>query len=253
MPALEGPLRVTVWNEWRHERRDPRVADRYPDGIHAELAAALRERSPEPVDVRCATLDERDQGLPASVLDATDVLVWWGHTAHDEVTDELAERVHDRVLRGMGFVSLHASALSKPTRRLLGTSCVFRWREADDRELLWTIAPAHPIARDVPSVVVIPRHEMYGEPFDIPHPDEVVFISSFSGGEVFRSGCCYQRGAGRVFLFSPGHETDPVYRQPEIRLILANAVRWAAGERRPLGPSPALHHALPGWFEDPPG
>ena len=199
--------------------------------------------------MRCATLDEPDQGLPDELLETTDVLVWWGHAAHDEVADSLADRVHDHVLRGMGFVSLHASALSKPTRRLLGTSCVFRWREADDRELVWAIAPAHPIARGVPPVVVIPRHEMYGEPFDVPEPDELVFVSAFSGGEVFRSGCCYRRGAGRVFLFSPGHQTDPVYLQPEIGLILANAVRFAAGDRRPRGASPSLQHVASGWFE----
>ncbi len=242
------PLRVTVWNEWRHEQRDASVAAIYPDGIHGAIAGALREHSPGGVVVRCATLDEPDHGLPAEVLAATDVLVWWGHAAHDEVSDEVAERVQDHVLRGMGYVSLHSAALSKPTRRLLGTSCVLRWREADDRELLWAIAPSHPIARGVPPVVVIPRHEMYGEPFDIPEPDELVFISAFSGGEVFRSGCCYRRGAGRVFLFSPGHETDPIYAQPEIRLILANAVAWAAGERQ-LGPPPSLHNAPSGWFE----
>ena len=246
MPA---PLRVTVWNEHRHEKLDPVVAGIYPDGIHTAIAAALRASSHDPLDVRCASLDEIDQGLPASLLDETDVLVWWGHAAHDEVTDSLSDRVHDHVLRGMGLVSLHASALSKPTRRLLGTSCVFRWREAGDRELLWTIAPSHPIALGVPPVVVIPHHEMYGEPFDVPEPDELVFISAFSGGEVFRSGCCYRRGAGRLFLFSPGHQTDPIYLQPDIRVILSNAVHWAAGERRPRVPSPSLQHAPKGWFE----
>jgi len=243
-----GNLRVTVWNEWRHERQDPAVAALYPDGIHGAIAGALREHSPDGVVVRCATLEEPEHGLTAELLDATDVLVWWGHLAHDEVSDEVAERVQEHVLRGMGFVSLHAAALSKPTRRLLGTGCTFLWREANDRELLWTIAPSHPIARGVSPVTVIPRHEMYGEPFDIPEPDEVVFISAFSGGEVFRSGCCYRRGAGRVFLFSPGHETDPIYTQPEIRLILANAVEWAAGDRL-LRPPPSLQHAPSGWFE----
>jgi trehalose utilization protein len=245
-------LRVTVWNEFRHERLDPSVARIYPNGMHSAIAGALRGDAPDPIEVRCATLDEIDQGLPTALLDETDVLVWWGHAAHDEVTDGLADRVHDHVLRGMGLVSLHASALSKPTRRLLGTSCVFRWREAHDRELLWTIAPSHPIALGVPPVVVIPRHEMYGEPFDVPEPDELVFISAFSGGEVFRSGCCYRRSAGRVFLFSPGHQTDPIYLQPEIRVILRNAVRWAAGDRRPRGPSPSLQHAPTGWFEQEP-
>jgi trehalose utilization protein len=242
-------LRVTVWNEYRHEQRDPAVAALYPDGIHGEIARALKEQSPGGIAVRYATLDDPDHVLSTDVLEATDVLVWWGHAAHEEVSDEIAGRVQEQVLRGMGFVSLHAAALSKPTRRLLGTSCTFRWREEDDRELLWTVAPSHRIARGVPPVTVIPRHEMYGEPFDIPEPDEVVFISAFSGGEVFRSGCCYRRGAGRVFLFSPGHQTDPIYTQPEIRLILSNAVHWAAGDRV-LGPAPSLQHSPSGWFEN---
>jgi trehalose utilization protein len=240
---------VTVWNEYRHELSDPAVAMIYPDGMHTAIAEALRGDASDPVDVRCATLDQRDNGLPAELLEETDVLVWWGHAAHEEVADEAADSVRDHVLRGMGLVSLHASALSKPTRRLLGTSCTFRWREAHDRELLWVITPSHPIALGLPAVVVIPQHEMYGEPFDVPEPDELVFISAFSGGEVFRSGCCYRRGAGRVFLFTPGHQTDPIYLQPEIRVILGNAVRWAAGDRRPRVPSPSLRHAPPGWFE----
>jgi trehalose utilization protein len=246
---MERPLRITVWNEWRHENADPAVAELYPNGIHGAIASALRECSTGPVDVRCSTLDAPEQGLPSELLDETDVLVLWGHAAHDEVSDAVAERVQRHVLRGMGLVSLHASALSKPVRSLLGTTCTFRWREEHDRELLWTVAPSHPIARGVPPVVVIPRHEMYGEPFDIPHPDELVFISAFSGGEVFRSGCCYQRGAGRVFLFSPGHQTDPVYTQPEIRLILANAARWAGSDRQALRPAADLQHAPLGWFE----
>jgi trehalose utilization protein len=240
------PLRVTVWNEHRHEKNDPAVALIYPDGIHAAIAGALHSDGSDPVVVRCATLDEIDHGLPAALLEETGVLVWWGHAAHEEVSDALADSVHDHVLRGMGLVALHAAALSKPTRRLLGTSCTFLWREEHDRELLWVITPSHPIALGLPAVVVIPHHEMYGEPFDVPEPDELVFISAFSGGEIFRSGCCYRRGAGRVFLFSPGHQTDPIYLQPEIRVILANAVRWAAGDRRPGFPSSSLRHAPKG-------
>jgi len=241
-------IRVTVWNEFVHERTNDVVASIYPDGIHEEIARAVRELAEVPIEVRTATLGDPGQGLPERVLEETDVLVWWGHVAHDDVTDELAARVQARVLRGMGFVALHSAVLAKPFVRLLGTTCTFRWREGDDRQLVWVVDPGHPIARGLPEVIVVPRDEMYGEPFDIPAPDELVLVSSFSGGEVFRSGCCFRRGDGRVFYFSPGHETHPVYRQPGIRRVLANAVVWAFGgpvrsdERRALQ-SPA------GWFE----
>jgi trehalose utilization protein len=228
--SLPGdPIRVTVWTDLPAERAPEAVRGVYPGGIAESIAAAVREAADRPVDVRVATMDEPGQGLPAAVLDPTDVLVWWGHLRHDEVADELAARVHAAVLRGMGFVALHSSALSKPFVALMGTTCTFRWREAGDRELIWVVHPGHPIARGLPEVIELPAHEMYGEPFDIPAPDELVFISSFSGGEVFRSGCCFQRGNGRVFSFSPGHETDPVYHHPEIRRVIANAVVWAHG------------------------
>ena len=148
----------------------------------------------------------------------------------------------------MGLVVLHSAHLSKPFVRLMGTSCHLRWREADDREVVWTVAPSHPIARGVPPVFVIPQQEMYGEYFDIPAPDELVFLSSFSGGEVFRGGCCFRRGRGRIFYFSPGHETYPVYRQPEVRRVIANGVLWADGEEAPLYPDSSIQSPT-GWFE----
>ena len=239
-------MRVTVWNEHIHERQDEAVRAVYPDGIHAEVAAAIGEHVGD-AEVTTATLDDPDYGLGG--LDAADVLVWWGHVGHDRVPDEAAARVQRRVLDGMGLVVLHSAHLSKPFVRLMGTSCHLRWREADDRELVWTVSPSHPIAEGVPAVFSIPRQEMYGEYFDIPQPDELVFVSSFSGGEVFRSGCCFRRGRGRVFYFSPGHETYPVYRQPEVRRVIANGVRWACGtERAPVYPAGSIQSPR-GWFE----
>ncbi len=241
-------IRVTVWNEHIHERRDDAVRAIYPDGIHGAVADALRELEGEAVDVRTATLEDPEHGLAG--LDTTDVLVWWGHLGHDRVPDEAAARVQQHVLDGMGLVVLHSGHLSKPFVRLMGTSCNLRWRESDDREVVWTVDPAHPIVRDVPPVFVIPRQEMYGEYFDIPQPDELVFVSSFSGGEVFRSGCCFHRGRGRIFYFSPGHETYPVYHQAEVRRVIANGVLWAhgRGERTPLYRSSSIE-SPPGWFE----
>ena len=241
-------MNIVVWNEYVHERGTGVPAELYPDGIHGAIAAGLRGSLGASAVVRTATLDESDQGLSAAVLDAADVLVWWGHLAHDDVSDELAARVQQRVLDGMGLIALHSAHYSKPFRLLMGSSCSLRWREADDRELVWTVSPGHPIAAGVPAVISLERHEMYGEFFDIPAPDELVFISSFSGGEVFRSGCCFNRGRGRVFYFSPGHETYPIFHDPTIQRVIANAVGWAcAGE--PSGAQTGIHESPTGWFD----
>jgi trehalose utilization protein len=222
-------IRATIWNEHIEERTDPDAVQTYPEGIHGALAAGLAELCGDVIAVRTATLAEKDHGLTAEVLDETDVLLWWSHVKHQAVTDEVVERVVERVHAGMGFIALHSSQGSRVFQRLMGTSCeVGGWRD-EDRETLWVVDPSHPVARGIVGPVVIPRQEMYSEFFDIPAPDELVFISSFSGGEVFRSGCCFRRGLGRVFYFSPGHETYPVFRQPEVRRIIANAVVWAAG------------------------
>lgn len=245
----EGSIHVTVWGEYRHEKNDQKVAEVYPHGMHETIATGLRQRLGSRVTVRTATLDEPEHGLTSEVLAHTDVLTWWGHMAHEEVSDEVVERVYDAVLAGMGLLVLHSAHYSKIFRRLMGTTCSLRWREADDREVVWTVNPGHPIAEGVPEVFIVPRQEMYGEYFDIPQPDELVFVSSYTGGEVFRSGCCFYRAAGRIFYFSPGHETYPVYAQPEVRHVLANAVLWAyrPGPRR----KPTEMVFTPtGWFEE---
>jgi trehalose utilization protein len=241
-------VRVTVWNEHLSERREPAAARAYPHGLHVEVAGAIGELLGDAAAVRTATLDQPEQGLPAALLDATDVLVWWGHLAHQQVTDQTVARVRARVLAGMGLVALHSAHLSKVFLSLMGTSCNLSWREGEDRELLWTVSPSHPIARGVPHPLQLGRHEMYGEFFDIPPPDELVFVSSFSGGEVFRSGCCFQRGAGRIFYFSPGHETEPVYRLPGVRRVLANAVTWAHNPAPPATVPAASERRPAGWF-----
>ena len=183
------------------------------------------------VTVRVATLDQPEHGLTDDVLADTDVLTWWGHAAHDTVADSVVDRVHARVLDGMGIVVLHSGHYSKIFKRLMGTTCSLIWRSdpGGEREMIWTVNPAHPIAAGVPQPIVIPHQEMYGEFFDIPPPDELVFISSFEGGEVFRGGCCYTRGAGRVFYFSPGDQEYPVYHQVEVQRVIANAVAWCGG------------------------
>jgi trehalose utilization protein len=237
-----SPLRVTIWNEGIHERTKPEMAGTYPDGIHGAIAEGLNEMLGD-ADIRTATLDQPGQGLPPEVLDQTDVLLWWGHMAHDEVDDALVERVVARVHGGMGLLVLHSGHYSKVFIRLMGTTCSLQWRNTGERELVWTIDATHPIAAGIEHPIVIPDQEMYGEPFDIPVPDELVFVSSFAGGEVFRSGVTYRRGRGRVFYFSPGDEAFPVYFHPQVRRVLANAVEWA----RPTGPvgAPATAHESP--------
>ncbi|MDQ3396683.1 MAG: ThuA domain-containing protein [Deinococcota bacterium] len=222
--------RVTIWNEYRHEKKNPAVADLYPEGIHGAIATFLKK---EGLEVQTATLDESEHGLGEGVLENTDVLFWWGHIAHDELSDEVAERVQKRVLEGMGLVVLHSGHFSKPFKRLMGTSCDLSWREIGERERVWVVAPHHPIAAGLENSFVVPQAEMYGEPFDIPAPDELVFISWFQGGEVFRSGACFYRGQGKVFYFRPGHETFPVYYQKEVQRVLLNAAHWAAPTARP--------------------
>lgn len=218
-------IRTVVWNEFLHERENDTVRAVYPDGIHETIAAALRE---DPgLSVSTATLEEDEHGLPASRLAETDVLLWWGHKAHGQVSDAVVERVAERVFAGMGLIVLHSGHFSKIFRRLMGAPCALRWREAGEHERMWVINPGHPIARGIDRAIEIPQSEMYGEPFVVPEPLETVFVSWYAGGEVFRSGLTYARGAGRIFYFGSGHETYPIYHQAEVRTVLRNAVRWA--------------------------
>jgi trehalose utilization protein len=231
--------RVTVWNEYRQERSDPAVSAVYPDGIHAAVAAGLTDSG---FDVRTATLDEPEHGLTEAVLAETDVLTWWGHVAHPEVDDVTVDRVHERVLDGMGLIVLHSGHFSKIFQRLMGTTCNLKWREAGEHERVWVVDPSHPIAEGLGESFLLDEEEMYGEHFDIPAPDRLVLVSWFKGGEIFRSGCCFERGRGRIFYFRPGHETHPTYFQPPVRRVIANAVGWAA---QPAGTAPTFGNRTP--------
>jgi len=221
-------LRVTVWGENVHERSHPEVAKIYPRGMHDCIAEGLREA--DDIEARTATLQEPEHGLTKEVLAATDVLTWWGHCAHGKVENEIVERVQARVWQGMGLIVLHSGHYSRIFQRLMGTSCSLTWREAGEKERLWVCNPGHPIAQGIDRYFEIPNTEMYGEPFAVPAPDEQVFISWFQGGEVFRSGCTWKRGNGKIFYFRPGHETYPIYHNATVKLVLKNAVRWARPE-----------------------
>jgi len=224
------PLRVTVWSEYVHERRDARVGAIYPGGIHAAIAGGLAKLLPD-ARVATATLGEPEHGLTEEALRATDVLIWWGHLAHDQVADAVARRVQARVLEGMGLVVLHSAHHSKVFRLLMGTSCSLTWRDSGERERLWVCNPGHPIARGIDRYFELAQEEMYGEPFAVPAPEEQVFLSWFAGGEAFRSGCCWRRGNGSIFYFRPGHESFPTFHDDNVRRVIANAAEWA----RPRG------------------
>ena len=218
-------IRVTVWNENKHEQELPEMQAIYPLGLHGTIKAFLD--TDEELDVRIATQDMPECGLTDEVLNTTDVLMWWGHCNHHNVPDALVEKVAERVLSGMGLIVMHSGHYSKIFRRLMGTSCSLRWRDGD-YERMWCVNPGHPIAAGVPACFELGEEEMYGEHFDIPQPDELVFAGWFRGGELFRSGCCWYRGAGKVFYFQPGHETNPAFHNPHVQRILTNAVHWAA-------------------------
>lgn len=222
-------IHVTIWNEYVHEQaQDPSgefIRQIYPRGIHRYLAEQLAS---DDLEIRAVSMDEPDQGLNDELLENTDVLLWWGHCAHAKVKDELVDRIQKRILEGMGLIVLHSGHYSKIFRRMTGTGCRLRWREVGEKERIWVVSPSHPIARGIPETFVIPNHEMYGEPFDIPQDGKIVFMSWFEGGNVFRSGVTFERDRGKIFYFSPGHETFPVYHDKIIQQILSNAIHWAA-------------------------
>lgn len=224
-------IRVTVWNEYLHETMFEEIKSVYPEGIHGCIASFLQK---EGFEVSTATLNEKEHGLSEQRLNNTDVLIWWGHMAHDRVDDAVVQRVFDRVMQGMGLIVLHSGHASKIMRKLCGTdSHLLRWREAGEKEILWVVDPAHPIAEGLSDRIELEHEEMYGETFIIPKPDDIVFISWFEGGEVFRSGITYTRGRGKIFYFRPGHEAFPTFFHPDIQRVIINAVRWAAPTQGP--------------------
>lgn len=218
-------VRVTIWNEFLHEQENEVVKEIYPDGIHQAIAQGIQPLGD--FETTTATLEQPEHGLPDEVLANTDVLIWWGHKAHDRVDDALVVKVHQQVLSGMGLIVLHSGHFSKIFKRTLGTNCSLKWREADEKERLWNLEPSHPIMEGIPDYLELPQEEMYGERFDIPTPDKLLMVSWFQGGEVFRSACTWQRGHGKVFYFRPGHETYPTYHNKDILRIIANACTWA--------------------------
>lgn len=222
---MENKIRVTVWNEFRHEKTKEAVKAVYPEGLHAVIGKFLSEKAD--IEVTLAALDDEAQGLPDSVLENTDVLLWWGHMAHKEVSDELVTKIQKRVYLGkMGFIALHSGHHSKPFKAIVGTNGNLQWGR-EQKEIIWNLMPSHPIAAGIPEHFLIESEELYSEPFYIPQPDALVFGGWFEDGCIFRSGACFIRGAGKVFYFQPGHETCRSFYNPYVQRIITNAVYWA--------------------------
>jgi trehalose utilization protein len=222
---MSEKVKVVVWNEFKHEKTNAAVKKLYPDGMHSTIAAGLKKLGG--VEVKTAVLEEAEHGLSESVLKNTDVLIWWGHCAHQEVSDAVVDRVRRRVLEGMGLIVLHSGHFAKIFKSLMGTNCSLKWREVAEKERLWNIEPSHPITQGIGEYIELPNTEMYGERFDIPTPDKLIFISWFEGGEVFRSGCVWERGHGKIFYFKPGHETYPIFHNEQVIRVIWNACIWA--------------------------
>lgn len=231
-------IRVTVWNEFIHEREYEGIRRIYPDGIHGAIGEFLAKNTD--ISVRYATLDMPEHGLSAEVLNETDVLIWWGHAAHDKVSDIVVERVKERVLCGMGLIALHSAHHSKIMKTLLGTTLNLHWKN-DVSERIFCVNPAHPIAAGITEPIFLEKEEMYGEFFDIPKPDDEIFLGWFDSGHVFRSGVTFTRGMGKIFYFQPGHEEYPIYYHPQIERIITNAVRWATPYQKLNQPFPIVH------------
>ena len=223
-------IKVTVWNEFYHERTEENIKALYPDGIHAAIAGFLGKN--DDIVCRTATLEDPECGLTQDVIDDTDVLIWWGHMRHGEVPDSVVERVKTAVHAGMGLIVLHSGHHSKIFRALMGTPCSLTWRENGDMERVWTVDPSHPIAQGIGRYFELEHEEVYAEPFSIPNPDELVFAGWYEGGELFRSGCCYKLGYGHIFYFQPGHESYPTFYNENVQRIITNAVRWAKPDFR---------------------
>ena len=217
-------LRVTIWNEYRHEKTDAAAKEIYPNGLHAVIGEYLTAQGD--MEVTLAALDDPEQGLPEEVLNNTDVLVWWGHMAHAEVDDALVERIRKRVYLGqMGLVTLHSGHHSKVFRSIIGTTGHLSWGR-EQKEIVWCVNPTHPIAAGIPDHFLIESEELYAEPFFVGEPDETVFTSWFEDGFVLRSGMVFKRAAGKIFYFQPGHELCRSFYNENVLKVIHNGIHY---------------------------
>ena len=199
---MTTPLRITVWNEFRHEKDTTHPASTiYPNGIHAAIAEGLRANAG--FTVHTATLDEPEHGLAEAVLAETDVLFWWGHMAHGAVSDAIVERVYARVLDGMGLVVLHSGHFSKIFKKLMGTSCDLKWREADDNERIWVLEPGHPIAAGLGETIELAEEEMYVSASIFPRPKRWCSSAGLRAAKCFAAAAVTPVGAAKSSISAP--------------------------------------------------
>lgn len=215
------PVRVRIWCEGTAPRSV------YPDDIDGALADVLGRQAG--LVVSRGRLTDLQAGLSDQVLDASDALVWWGHLRHDAVPDDRALAVVKRVREGrLGFVALYAACGSKPFRQMMSMPCEpGSWREDGRPEFVSIKAPDHPIARGI-APFTISKTDMFSEPFAVPEPETVVFVSSWQKGETLRSGLTWTIGKGRVAYLRTGPDNYPVLFHPSIRQAIANSVRWVS-------------------------
>jgi trehalose utilization protein len=219
---------VVVWSEGTAPK------EVYPNDINTAIAEGLKELKDWEVVV--ANLSDPDQGLPTSLLNRADVLIWWGHKKHDQVKDELVTKIVKRVKEdGMGFISLHSSHFAKPNKALMGTPCTWGAYLGDSTNLHVTVKdPTHPIAKGVKDFTIV-HNERYSDPYAVPTPKAVVFTGvadlKNGGTDPSQQGLTWEIGKGKFFYFQPGHETNPVFFDPNIKKIMINAVQWAAPQK----------------------
>lgn len=226
-------MNITIFNEYHPNEHTGKAEKNYPGGIHIALKSIFESQE---YDVVTATQEQACNGLTDEILDNTDVLLWWSKNWDNELLNSVADKVVSRIREGMGAVFLHSAKNSKPFLRLTGTTSAtapVSWKEPGESERLFVVSPAHPIAEGIPSGYVIPNEEPYCEYFDIPKPDDIVFLGGFGNGMCIRAGVTFTRGAGKIFFFQPGHDSFPVYNDKVIRRIILNAVNWAKPVAKP--------------------
>jgi len=226
--AAKAKRTVVVWSEGTAPKNV------YPNDINGAVAEGLKDL--KGWDVVVANLSDPEQGLPDDLLNRADVLIWWGHQRHDQVKDALVAKIVKRVKEdGMGFISLHSSHFAKPNKALMGTPCTWGAYVGDSTTLKVTVKDSkHPIAKGVKEFTIV-HNERYSDPYAVPTPKSVVFegVATLKDGkeDPSQQGLTWEIGKGKVFYFQPGHETNPVFFDPNVKKIMMNAVKWAAPKK----------------------
>lgn len=223
---------VVVWSEGTAPK------EIYPNDINGAIAEGLKA-SPlmKDWDVVIAGIDDPDQRISDELLKKTDVLIWWGHKKHGDVKDALVDKIEKRVKEeGMGFIALHSAHFAKPNKRIMGTPCTFAAYVCDNKENVVSVAmPNHPICKGVAKTFTVANDERYSDPYAVPTPDAVpltaIQVRNDGTKEEAKMGFCWTVGKARMFYLQMGHETNPIYFDPEIRKVMANAVLWAAPKK----------------------